>query len=95
MNVAEINEAAKDIFACDESVVGKSLEAVQDNELLAKFSDMIRARFEGEIYRVEGVSPAGDKQMLSFSASPLTTEEGADYGYVLIIRDETNLPDTA
>ena len=95
LHVAEINEAAKEIFACDESVVGKSLEAVQDNDLLAKFSDMIRARFEGEIYRVEGVGPEGEKQILSFSASPLRTEEGADYGYVLIIRDETNLPETA
>ncbi len=93
LNVAEVNEAAKLIFACDESIIGKSLEAVSGNELLGKFSDMIKARFEGEIYRVEGVSPSGEKQILSFSASPLTTEEGADYGYVLIIRDETNLPE--
>ncbi len=94
LNVAEINEAAKEIFACDDSVVGKSLDAMQDNELLTKFSDMIKARFEGEIYRVEGTSPVGDKQILSFSASPLTTEDGVDYGYVLIIRDETHLPET-
>ncbi|NIQ94596.1 MAG: hypothetical protein GWN87_10550 [Desulfuromonadales bacterium] len=55
---------------------------------------MIKARFEGEIYRVEGETSSGEKQLLSFSASPLTTEEGADYGYVLIIRDETNTPET-
>jgi len=91
LKVAEINEAAKVIFGCDDSVVGKYLEAVRPNELLTKFGDMIKARFEGEIYRVEGVGPAGDKQILSFSASPLTTEDGSYYGYVLIIRDETGL----
>ncbi len=94
LQVAEINNAAKTILACDDAIVGKSLDAVPGNELLGKFSDMIKARFEGEIYRVEGETSSGEKQLLSFSASPLTTEEGADYGYVLIIRDETNTPET-
>jgi PAS domain S-box-containing protein len=95
LRVAEINDAAKTIFGCDESIVGKGLDSVQENKLLTKFSDMIKARFEGEIYRVEGEGAAGSKQVLSFSASPLKTEDGADYGYVLIIRDESNLPESA
>lgn len=94
LRVAEINAAAKEIFGCDETIIGQGIDAPGGNVSLAKFSDMIRARFEGEIYRIEDRSPSGDRQVLSFSASPLTTEEGIDYGYVLIIRDETNLSET-
>jgi len=91
LKVAEVNEAAKEIFGCDDSIVGKRLDELGSDgsyATLAKFSDMIKARFEGEIYRLEGVSPTGDNRILSLSASPLTTHEGVDYGYVLIIRDE-------
>lgn len=92
LRVAEVNEAAKEIFGCDESIVGKRLDELNAGgsyATLVKFSDMIKARFEGEIYRLEGVSPTGEKQFLSLTASPLSTEDGNDYGYVLVVRDET------
>ena len=68
LRIAEVNEAAKEIFGCDESIVGKRLDELSTSgsyATLVKFSDMIKARFEGEIYRLEGVSPAGEKQLLS------------------------------
>jgi len=97
LRVAEVNEAAKEIFGCDESIVGKRLDSLDSDgshATLVKFSDMIKARFEGEIYRIEGVSPTGEKQLLSLTASPLSAEDGVDYGYVLVIRDEANLAET-
>ncbi|PLY03863.1 MAG: hypothetical protein C0623_00500 [Desulfuromonas sp.] len=92
LQVAELNEAAKEIFGCDESIVGKRLDSLDSDgaySTLVKFSDMIKARFEGEIYRLEGVSPAGERQYLSLTASPLKTEDGQDYGYVLVVRNES------
>lgn len=91
LRVAEINDAARAIFHCDDSIVGQDLGQFKGNSSLAKFSDMIKARFEGEIYRLEGATPDGEKQILSLTAAPLKTEEGGDYGYVLIVRDETAL----
>lgn len=91
LRVAEINEAAKEIFGVDDSITGKDLDDCKVSVLLTKLSDMIKAKFEGEIYRYENESPTGEKQILSITASPLTTEDGLDYGYVLIIRDETTL----
>ena len=90
LRVAEVNEAAKEIFDCDDGIIGKNLADVQGSSTLAKFSDMIKARFEGEIFRVEGETAGGERQVLSLTASPLRTEDEVDYGYVLIVRDETS-----
>jgi PAS domain S-box-containing protein len=91
LQIAEINAAAKRIFGCDESIIGSRLEDLRDDkqyESLMKFSDMIKSRFAGEIYQVAGKTPDGADQMLSLTASPLTNEEGVDYGYILIVREE-------
>lgn len=89
MCVAEMNAAAKRLFDCDDTVVGKSLNEISESTTsvsLKKFSEIIKARFEGEIYRVE----QEDGRLLSFTAAPLTTEEGDDYGYILVIREESS-----
>ena len=88
--VAEMNAAAKRMFNCDDTVVGKSLDEISESTAsgsLKKFSDIVKARFEGEIYRVE----QEDGHSLSFTAAPLTTEDGSDYGYVLVVREEPSL----
>ena len=85
--VAEMNAAAKRLFHCDDAVVGKSLDEISESTAsgsLKKFSDIVKARFEGEIYRAE----QEDGSFLSFTAAPLITEEGEDYGYILVIREE-------
>lgn len=97
LRIAEVNEAAKKIFSCDESIIGKHLDklcANRNSGVLVKFSDMIKARFEGEVYRIEGISSADERQLLSLTASPLITEDGINNGYVLVIRDETVLANT-
>lgn len=88
--VAEMNVAAKRMFNCDDTVIGKSLDEISETTAsgsLKKFSDIVKARFEGEIYRVE----QEDGRSLSFTAAPLTTEDGDDYGYVLVVREEPSL----
>jgi PAS domain S-box-containing protein len=91
LQIAELNAAAKRIFGCDDSIIGSRLEDLRDDkqyESLMKFSDMIKSRFSGEIYQVAGKTPDGANQMLSLTASPLTNEEGVDYGYILVVREE-------
>ena len=88
MCVAEMNVAARHLFNCDDSVVGKSLDEISESSAsssLKKFTDIIKARFEGEIYRAE----QDDGRLLSFTAAPLTTEDGDDYGYLLVVRQES------
>jgi FixJ family two-component response regulator len=88
MCVAEMNVAAKRLFNCDESVVGKRLDEISESSAscsLQKFADIIKARFEGEIYRAE----QEDGRFLSFTAAPLITEDGDDYGYLLVVRQES------
>ncbi len=92
MCVAEMNAAARRLFDCDDNVVGKSLDEISESSTsgsLKKFSDIIKSRFEGEIYRAE----QEDGSLLSFTAAPLTTEEGDDYGYLLVIREESTQTD--
>jgi DNA-binding NtrC family response regulator len=86
LHIVEINESAMSMFECDESVVGLHLDELGNNgtSQVAKFSDMIKSRFEGEIYQLQ--SSETSKNM-GVSASPLTNEEGVDYGYVLIVRN--------
>jgi len=89
MCVAEMNAAAKRLFNCDDSVIGKNLDEISASPKsgsLKKFSDIVKARFEGEIYR----AVQEDGSLLSFTAAPLTTEEGIDYGYLLVIREESS-----
>ena len=96
LQIAELNAAAKRIFGCDESIIGKRLEDLRDDkqyESLMKFSDMIKSRFSGEIYQVAGKTPDGAEQMLSLTASPLTNEENVDYGYILVVREEPAVAD--
>jgi two-component system response regulator HydG len=91
LQIAELNNAAKRIFGCDDSIVGSRLEDLSGDvryESLLKFNDMIKARFSGEIYQLAGKTPDGAEQMLSLTASPLTNEEGVDYGYILVVREE-------
>lgn len=89
MCVAEVNVAAKRLFDCDDTVIGKSLDEISESSAsgsLKKFSEIIKSRFEGEIYRAE----REDGRLLSFTAAPLTTEEGVDYGYLLVVREESS-----
>jgi PAS domain S-box-containing protein len=91
LKIAELNAAAKRIFGCDDSIIGSSLEDLSEDKRYAsllKFSDMIKSRFSGEIYQLAGKTPDGADQMLSLTASPLTNEEGVDYGYILVVREE-------
>lgn len=88
MCVAEMNDTAKRLFDCDDSMIGKSLDEISASSTsasLRKFSEIIKARFEGEIYRTQ----QEDGRVLSFTAAPLTTEEGTDYGYLLVVREES------
>jgi len=92
--IVEMNDAARRIFRCEDVAIGKTFDELgSDNscKILKKFSDIVRSRFEGEIYRIEDQLPNGDKCLLSMTSSPLTTEEGADYGYILVVREEANL----
>jgi DNA-binding NtrC family response regulator len=87
MQVAEVNDAARRIFSCDDAIIGKSLDEISklaDSCSLGKFADIIKSRFEGEIYRTK----VGDGRFLSMTAAPLTTEDGDDYGYLLVVREE-------
>lgn len=92
LSIAEINSSAMNIFGCDESIVGKRLDELGSDERytgLAQFSDMIEARFAGEIYQLASKNSSGEESMLGLTASPLTNEEGVDYGYLLIVRNES------
>ena len=96
LQVAELNNAAKNIFACDDSIFGSRLEDLSGDkryESLAKFSDMIKARFAGEIYQIVSKTPGGEDKILSLTASPLTNEEKVDYGYILVVREERLVAD--
>ncbi len=87
MCVAEMNAAAKRLFDCDDSVIGKTLDEISLSPVsgsLKKFTDIVKARVEGEIYRTE----QEDGRFLSFTAAPLTTEDDDDYGYLLVVREE-------
>jgi DNA-binding NtrC family response regulator len=88
MCVAEMNAAAKRLFNCDDSVIGKRLDEISESSAsgsLKNFTDIIKARFEGEIYRAK----QEDGRFLSFTAAPLITEDGDDYGYLLVVRQES------
>lgn len=94
LRIAEVNASAKQIFGCDDSIIGNRLDELSEENRytsLTKFSDMINARFAGEIYHLAGKTPEGENQILSLTASPLKNKEDVDYGYILIVRDETTL----
>lgn len=94
LRVAEINEAARSLFGCDDKIIGKTLGELDNTscgQTLKRFSEIIESRFEGEIYRIEGVNASGEEVSLSLTASPLSTEDGDDYGYVLVVRDESKI----
>jgi CheY-like chemotaxis protein len=94
LQIAEINTAAKNIFGCDESIIGSRIEDLGSDQryaTLMKFSDMVKSRFTGEIYQLAGKTPEGADQVLSLTASPLTNDEGIDYGYILVVREEMNV----
>jgi PAS domain S-box-containing protein len=92
LRIVEMNDAARRIFQCEDAVVGKTFDELGDSRefaTLKKFCDIVRSRFEGEIYRIEDLAPDGVSRLLSLTSSPLTTEDGADYGYVLVVREES------
>jgi len=94
LRIVEMNDAARRIFQCEEVVAGKTFDELGNDKAcltLKKFSDLVRSRFEGEIYRIEDQSPNGERRLLSMTSSALTTEEGGDYGYILIVREESDL----
>lgn len=97
LHIVEVNESAQTIFGFDDSIIGKHLDELNEDKRfvgLLKFYEIIKARFEGEIYRINRNTSEGDNQALSLTASPLITEDGANYGYIMIVRDETVLAET-
>jgi len=93
LRIVEMNAAARRLFNCDASVIGKTFEELSNGPeyaTLKKFSHIVQSRFEGEIYRIEDQTVVGIRRLLSMTSSPLTTAEGADYGYILVVREETD-----
>lgn len=92
--IVEMNDAAKRIFSCEDVLPGKTFDELGDDKsckILKKFGGIVSSRFEGEIYRIEDELPTGERRLLSMTSSPLSTEEGGDYGYILVVREESDL----
>lgn len=90
LRVVAVNKSARTLLGLDDSVVGCRLDQLPNMQypIFSRFCDIIRSRFDGEIYRLQCHGADGSSQFVSMSASPLINDDGTDYGGVLIIRDE-------
>lgn len=91
LRLVDINGSARRMLACDEEVVGRTLdELAQGNDCSATrhFRDIVTQRCLGEIYRMQMQNAAGQELLLSLTMAPLTSQAGRENGVVLVLRDE-------
>lgn len=89
--LVEINDSARRMLACDQDVVGRTLDelATGDGCTTARhFRDIVSQRCMGEIYRMQLTNMAGRQLLMSLTMAPLTTQAGRETGVVLVLRDE-------
>ncbi len=90
MQLVEINDAAKKLLACDDSLVGmKPHEISQNCPPLKVLQEMIEERCEGEIFRMETTNCSGEPLAYGLTMAPLTGQGERELGTVLVLRDES------
>ncbi len=90
MQLVEINDAAKKLLACDQSLLGMTpAEISQKCPPLNVMQEMIEERCEGEIFRMEAKDCDGESLAFGLTMAPLTGQGERELGTVLVLRDES------
>jgi two-component system response regulator HydG len=90
MKLAEINDAAVKMLSCGVSLKGLSPKEISAHcPPLGILREMIEERCEGDIFRLESKTGAGNPLVLGLTMAPLTGCGGRELGTVLVLRDES------
>ena len=90
MQLVEINDAAKKLLACDDSLLGMNPSEISQNcPPLKVLQEMIEERCEGELFRMEANDCEGESLAFGLTMAPLTGQGERELGTVLVLRDES------
>lgn len=90
MKLLEINDAALRLLSCGTSIKGLTPKEMSVHcPPLDILREMIEERCEGDIFRLESKTVAGNPLVLGLTMAPLTGRGGRELGTVLVLRDES------
>jgi PAS domain S-box-containing protein len=90
--LVDINASARRMLACDDEIIGKSLDEMVANDhcrAVRQFQEVVAQRCLGEIYHLSTVNAAGEALTVGLTMAPLTSQTGRETGVVLVLRDES------
>lgn len=90
--LVDINASARRMLACDDTIIGKSLDEMVANDhcrAVRQFQEVVAQRCMGEIYHLSTVNAAGETLTVGLTMAPLTSQTGRETGVVLVLREES------